>query len=128
MQKTLAQPKKRPSFLRQHYQEIVTISLLVVDVFSIVISFFIAYRLRLIIPLPEPAQGVPGFATFLPLLSVQIVSIVTAFFLKKMYHRRRTRYGSDDLAAAILRFDMTDRGLKCPLEDSYLYDWGYTYP
>jgi hypothetical protein len=37
-------------------------------------------------------------------------------------------YGSDDLAAAILRFDMTDRGLTCPLEDSYLYDWGYTYP
>jgi exopolysaccharide biosynthesis polyprenyl glycosylphosphotransferase len=99
MQKTLVQPKKRPSFLRQHYQEIVTISLLAVDVFSIVVSFFIAYRLRLIIPLPEPAQGVPGFATFLPLLAVQIVSIVTAFFLNKMYHRRRTRYGSDDLTA-----------------------------
>ncbi len=99
MQKTLAQPKKRPSFLRQHYQEIVTISLLAVDIFSIVISFFIAYRLRLIIPLPEPAQGVPGFATFLPLLGVQIVSIITAFFLSKMYHRRRARYGSDDLAA-----------------------------
>jgi len=37
-------------------------------------------------------------------------------------------HGSDDLAAAILKFDLIDRGLPCPLEDSYLYDWGYTYP
>jgi exopolysaccharide biosynthesis polyprenyl glycosylphosphotransferase len=89
--------KARPSFLRQHYQTIITLSLLAVDVFSIVVSFFLAYRLRLIIPLPEPAQGVPGFSEFLPLLALQVVAILTAFFFGKMYHRRRTRYSTDDL-------------------------------
>ncbi len=99
MQKTLVQPKQHSPFLRQHYQEIVTISLLAVDVFSIVVSFYLAYRLRLWIPFPEPAQGVPNFTEFLPLLAVQVVAIITAFFFSRMYHRRRVRYGSDDLAA-----------------------------
>jgi len=94
---TIFQAKSRPGFLRQHYQTIITLSLLAVDVLSIAVSFLIAYRLRLLIPLPEPARGVPGFAQFLPLLAVQIVAIVGAFFFGKMYHRRRTRYSTDDL-------------------------------
>ncbi|BCX05404.1 MAG: undecaprenyl-phosphate glucose phosphotransferase [Candidatus Roseilinea sp.] len=94
---TIFTAKSRPSFLRQHYQTIITLSLLAVDVFSIAISFFIAYRLRLLIPLPEPARSVPGFTQFLPLLALQIVAIVGAFFFGKMYHRRRTRYSTDDL-------------------------------
>lgn len=93
---TLFQTKSRPGFLRHHYQALITLSLLVVDVFSIILGFFLAYRLRLIIPLPEPARGVPGFAQFWPLLVVQVISIVGAFFFGKMYHRRRTRYSSDD--------------------------------
>jgi exopolysaccharide biosynthesis polyprenyl glycosylphosphotransferase len=35
----------------------------------------------------------------LPLLTVQVMSIVTAFFFGKMYHRRRTRYSTNDLTA-----------------------------
>lgn len=95
---TLFQTKSQPGFLRHHYQALITLSLLVVDVFSITLGFFLAYRLRLIIPLPEPARGVPGFAQFWPLLVVQVISIVGAFFFGKMYHRRRTRYSSDDFA------------------------------
>jgi hypothetical protein len=94
---TIFQAKSRPGFLRQHYQTVITLSLLAVDVFSIALSFLIAYRLRLLIPLPEPARSVPGFSQFLPLLAVQIVAIVGAFFFGKMYHRRRTRYSTDDL-------------------------------
>jgi exopolysaccharide biosynthesis polyprenyl glycosylphosphotransferase len=98
MQKTLAPTTQyRTSFLRQHYHTIITLSLLAVDVFSVVVSFYLAYRLRLAVPFPEPAQGVPGFASFLPLLAVQVVAIVTAFFFGKMYHGRRARYGTDDL-------------------------------
>jgi hypothetical protein len=51
------------------------------------------------------------------------------FFLGQRRSRVMSHgYGSDDLAAAILRFHFTDRGLASPLEDAYLYDWGYTYP
>jgi exopolysaccharide biosynthesis polyprenyl glycosylphosphotransferase len=98
MQKTLVPTTQfRPGFLRQHYHTIITLSLLAVDVFSIVVSFYLAYRLRLAVPFPEPAQGVPGFFDFFSLLVVQIVSIITAFFFGRMYHRRRARYSTDEL-------------------------------
>ena len=102
MQKTLAPTTQyRPGFLRQHYQTLVSLSLLAVDVFCIVASFYLAYRLRLAVPFPEPAQGVPGFGDFLPLLVVQVVSIVLAFFFARMYHQRRTRYGTSDWTAIV---------------------------
>ncbi len=96
---TLFKVEAPPRFLRQHYQTIITLSLLLVDVLSIVAGFYLAYRLRLLIPLPEPARSVPGFGQFLPLLLIQVVAITCAFFFGKMYHRRRTRYTGDDLAA-----------------------------
>ena len=96
---TLFKVEAPPRFLRQHYQTIITLWLLLVDVLSIVAGFYLAYRLRLLIPLPEPARSVPGFGQFLPLLLLQVVAIICAFFFGKMYHRRRTRYTGDDLAA-----------------------------
>ena len=96
---TLFKVEAPPRFLRQHYQTIITLWLLLVDVLSIVAGFYLAYRLRLLIPLPEPARSVPGFGQFLPLLLIQVVAITCAFFFGKMYHRRRTRYTGDDLAA-----------------------------
>jgi exopolysaccharide biosynthesis polyprenyl glycosylphosphotransferase len=102
MQRTLIKAdttELRPSFVRQHYHTLITASLLVVDLVGIVASFYLAYRLRLAIPFPEPAQGVPGFSDFLPLLIVQVIAILGAFFFSRMYHRRRARYNTDDLAA-----------------------------
>ena len=87
------------SFLHQHYRSLIVISLLAADVFSIVVSLYAAYWLRKVIPLPEPAQGVARFLDFLPLLIVQVVSIVTAFFFAHMYHRNRTRYTTDEMQA-----------------------------
>ncbi len=87
------------SFLHRHYRSLIVLSLLAADVFSIVISLYAAYWLRKIIPLPEPAQGVARFLDFLPLLVVQVVSIVTAFFFARMYHRNRTRYTTDEMQA-----------------------------
>ena len=86
------------SFLRRNYSSIVTISLLASDVGAIALAFYTAFRLRLVIPLPERAVEGLDFADFLPLLVLQIVSIVSAYFFGRMYHRRRTRYGSDEIA------------------------------
>lgn len=85
------------SLLRRNYSSIVTFSLLLSDVASIALAFYTAYRLRLVIPIPERAAEGMNFEDFLPLLLLQVVAIVTAFFFGKMYHRRRTRYGSDEL-------------------------------
>ncbi len=70
-----------------------------VDLLSILVSFYLAYKLRLAVPFPEPAQGVPRFSDFFPLLSVQVITIIGAFFFARMYHRRRARYNTDDLTA-----------------------------
>ena len=37
-------------------------------------------------------------------------------------------WGSDDLALAVLKWDMAEGGLNCPIPDAYLFDWGYGYP
>ena len=87
------------SFLRQHYRTLIILSLLVADGLSIVVGFYTAFWLRKLIPLPDPAQGVSRFLDFFPLLVVQTVSIVTAFFFARMYHRNRTRYTTDELQA-----------------------------
>ena len=100
MQSTLVKAdttELRPGFIRQHYHAIITTSLVLVDLLSIAVSFYLAYRLRLLIPSPEAAQSVPRFITFLPLLLVQVVSIIGAFFFGRMYHRRRVRYSGDDV-------------------------------
>ncbi len=102
MQRTLIKAETselRPSLLRQHYHTLITASLFVVDLLSILVSFYLAYRLRLAVPFPEAAQGVPRFSDFFPLLSVQVIAIIGAFFFARMYHRRRARYNTDDLTA-----------------------------
>ena len=68
------------SFLRQHYRTLIIVSLLLADVFSIVVGFYSAFWLRKLVPLPDPAQGVSRFLDFFPLLLVQTFSIITAFF------------------------------------------------
>ncbi|MBX7212957.1 MAG: undecaprenyl-phosphate glucose phosphotransferase [Thermoflexales bacterium] len=75
-----------------------TLSLVLSDALAIALAFYAAFRLRLILPFPEKAAQGLRFLDFLPLLGLQIFAIVTAFFVGKMYHRRRIRYGSDELA------------------------------
>lgn len=103
MQEALAQPVVHPSppFLRRHYRTIIIISLLIADLFSITLGFYLAYRVRLAVPIPDPAQGVSRFLSLAPLLVVQAVSIITAFFFARMYHRNRTRYSTDELQAIL---------------------------
>ena len=103
MQEALAQPmvQSSPSFLRRHYRTIIVISLLMADLISITLGFYLAYRVRLAIPIPDQAQGVSRFLSLTPLLIVQAISITTAFFFAHMYHRNRTRYSTDDLQAIL---------------------------
>jgi FlaA1/EpsC-like NDP-sugar epimerase len=97
MEEAIVTAPAPPSFMRRNYASIVTLSLLLSDAGSISLGFYTAYRLRLAIPLPEKAAEGLTFGDFLPLLGLQLVSIIAAFFFGRMYHRRRTRYGSDEL-------------------------------
>ncbi len=85
--------------LKQHYQTVVTALLLLADIASISIGFYLGFKLRIWLQFPDRAQDGLRFYEFLPLLPVQVICIVTAFFFARMYHRRRTRYSSDELTA-----------------------------
>ncbi len=87
-------------FMRRNYQTLITFSLLLADLISIVFAFYLAFRLRILIPLPEKASNL-NFVDFLPLIALQIVAIQSAFFFGRMYHRRRSRVGSDEISSIV---------------------------
>ncbi|MCS7325555.1 MAG: undecaprenyl-phosphate glucose phosphotransferase [Anaerolineae bacterium] len=100
MQRALTQPATtQPVVHRRRLQTWITLSLVALDALSVVLGFYAAYWLRLVVPFPAEAQNVPPFAVFFPLLVVQVGAILSAFFFARMYHRQRIRYSTDDLAA-----------------------------
>ena len=100
MQEALAQAAvTRTPFLKRHYHNVVTLSLLMADVFSIALAFAIGFELRILIPLPDRAADNLDFRELLPLLVMQIIFVTVSFFFGRMYHRQRTRYSSTELAA-----------------------------
>ncbi len=97
MQEALARPGAKAPFLQRHFQTVMSVSLLALDALGIAAGFALGYRLRLLIPLPDQAADNFNFLELAPLLALQIASVVTAFFFGRMYHRRRARYGTDEL-------------------------------
>ena len=99
MQEALAPVEAQAPFLKRHYHNFLTLSLLFADVLSIVLGFAAGFQLRVLIPLPERAADNLHLTDLLPMLAMQIVFVCIAFFFGRMYHRQRTRYGSDEMAA-----------------------------
>ena len=99
MQEALAPIEIQAPFLRRHYHNVLTISLLAADALAIAFAFLVGYELRILIPLPERAADNLIFSDLLPLLIMQLAFVTVAFFFGRMYHRQRTRYSSTELAA-----------------------------
>jgi exopolysaccharide biosynthesis polyprenyl glycosylphosphotransferase len=99
MQEALAPVDIRTPFFTKHYHSVLTLSLLVADVVSIVLAFYAGYHLRRIIPLPDRAADNMSLGELAPLIVMQSVFVLIAFFFGRMYHRQRTRYSSNELAA-----------------------------
>lgn len=64
------------------------ISLILIDILMIASAFFFAYHLRLRTEYP-PVVSIPPFPNYLGVMGIQIVSVVTAFFFYRLYHRKR---------------------------------------
>lgn len=99
MQEALATPEVSTPVNKRNFHRLLTLSLVAADIVSITLAFIVGFRLRLLIPLPERAADNLQWSDLLPLLVMQIIFVTVAFFFGRMYHRQRTRFGSDELAA-----------------------------
>jgi exopolysaccharide biosynthesis polyprenyl glycosylphosphotransferase len=53
------------------------------------LAFALAYTLRLMIPLPDVAEGIGPFASYLPMVATHIGSLVGVFFFTRLYELTR---------------------------------------
>ncbi len=63
-----------------------TASLIASDVLMTAAAFILGYELRLIIPFPTEPLNVSGFAPFLPMMIVQVLTVNVVFYFNRLYH------------------------------------------
>jgi exopolysaccharide biosynthesis polyprenyl glycosylphosphotransferase len=99
MQRTNRSSSAPRSAAQRRYHTVVTALQALVDVISLVSALYLAFKLRALLPIPEPARISLRFLEFWPLIVIQTGCVMISFFFARMYHRRRVRYSSDELTA-----------------------------
>lgn len=72
-----------------------TLSMLSADTFMAIVAFLVAYVLRLRVPFPTQPLNIGSLWVYLPMMVVQVLSIIIVFYANKLYH----------VVRAISRFD-----------------------
>ncbi|MCA9889662.1 MAG: undecaprenyl-phosphate glucose phosphotransferase [Anaerolineae bacterium] len=75
-----------------------------IDVAMLIVAFVLGYRAREVLPLFAIPENPPEFERYGPTILLQIVVVVTLFFVSQLYHQRRTYSRFDrvrDLAGAV---------------------------
>ncbi|MDF1512766.1 MAG: undecaprenyl-phosphate glucose phosphotransferase [Anaerolineae bacterium] len=62
---------------------------LVTDAVMAALAFFTAYLLRLAIPIPEAAEGIPPFIEYMPMLVIHVFSLLGVFLFSNLYSMKR---------------------------------------
>jgi exopolysaccharide biosynthesis polyprenyl glycosylphosphotransferase len=73
------------------------ISLVVLDVSATALAFYLAYRLRQWIRWPTPPLNMGPFHSYVGMMGVQVLAMVTVFFFYRLYHRPRALSSIDEL-------------------------------
>ncbi len=63
--------------------------LVITDLAMAALAFVLAYLLRKAIPFPDPAEGMPTFAEYIPMLLIHSFSILGVLFFTKLYSLQR---------------------------------------
>jgi len=67
------------------------------DALTTILAFVLAYYLRLWIPFPALPTAVQSFLVYVPMLVVQVLSVLTVFYLNRLYHISRSVSRVDEL-------------------------------
>ena len=73
------------------------LSKVALDVFMVALAFMLAYQFRISVPFPSRPVNVQGLANYLPMLVVQVLSVVVVFYANKLYHVTRASSRFDEL-------------------------------
>lgn len=75
--------------MKRQAKAVFIITLLLVDLAMVMLAFFLAYELRLRIPWRMPATNIGPFDSYVGMMVVHALTMVTVFFFYRLYHRQR---------------------------------------
>lgn len=86
---------------RQRIRTLYIFSRVALDAFMLVIAFLLAFELRQTVPFPAELQFPPSFTSYLPMLIIQVISIMAVFYFNKLYHITRASSRLDEVSSII---------------------------
>ena len=79
------------------------LSKIALDLLMTAAGFVLAYQLRLVIPFPNPTVSVVSFLSYVPMMVVQLVSVIAVFYFNKLYHVVRASSRARRCASSVER-------------------------
>ena len=77
------------------------VSKIALDAIMIVTAFMIGFQLRQIVPFPAQLQNQPSFLVYLPMMIVQVLSVMAVFYVNKLDHMARATSRLDELSSIV---------------------------
>ncbi len=73
----------------KQFRTLFSLTLLTVDISTLVLAFILAYQLRVAIPFPTEPVNIARLVDYYGLLFIQVVSVAVVFFFYRLYHLTR---------------------------------------
>lgn len=86
---------------RQRVRTLYIVSKIALDALMTLAAFVIAFQLRRLLPFPSQLQNAPGFAVYVPMMVVQVISVLAVFYFNKLYHVTRAGSRLDELSSIV---------------------------
>ncbi|MBN1430970.1 MAG: undecaprenyl-phosphate glucose phosphotransferase [Anaerolineae bacterium] len=80
---------------RTQVRTLYMLSMIAVDMLMAAAAFLLGYRARQLVPFPTTPLEIVGFANYLPMLVVQVVTVVVVFYVNRLYHVARAHSRAD---------------------------------
>ncbi len=86
---------------RQRVRTLYIVSKIALDAFMTLVAFVVAFQLRRLLPFPSQLQNAPSFAVYVPMMVVQVISVLAVFYFNKLYHVTRAGSRLDELSSIV---------------------------
>lgn len=75
------------------------LSKIALDALTVMGGFVLAFYFRLLVPLPDRLMVTPSFLTYVPMMLVQVLSVIVVSYINKGYHVARAASRFDEVTA-----------------------------